>query len=1125
MSSKITDNGRAEFPTCAQADWIVAYENYLTHGVPAPAEFPQQLSDEEKRRLVDVRRALDALHGAFVTHRTSSKHPEPPPQLGDYQILREIGRGGMGIVYEAEQLSMRRKVALKILPLAAMLDPKRLERFHNEVRAAAALDHPHCVPIYAVGEERGVHYYAMKLIRGQSLARVIEELRNRDALADRPTMRSSTPPSTNGHAAGLSSRDMAETTRALETNGANGSVIQTLSMSRSSRKRDYFRRIAELVSQAADALHHAHEQGVVHRDIKPGNLLLDSTGKLWVTDFGLARIEADAGLTMTGDFLGTLCYMAPEQATGKRPLMDHRVDVYSLGCTFYELLTLQPAFGGSDRAALLNKIASENPIPPRRIDPSIPVDLETIISTAMEKDPVDRYATAEELAADLRRFLENQPIRAEPPTFLERATKWCHRHSELSWAAAVMLLFATLVSTAAAVWISRLYRESEQFRKAAVAATGDALEQKAQLERNLYIADMNSAYQAWTERDLRKYESLLLRHRPKSDQERPGIEWRFLWRLGHPRVKVVDRTESPLYDICLSPAGDVYAVAGADGVVRVFGSDDDTLIDQFPTGQGEVNSVSFSPNGQLVATAGDDGTVKIWQWLQKEERLVINAHEDLAFAAIFHPDGKSLFTCGREPNIYMWDAETGEKLAALQGHSETVQQIRLSPTGKMLASGSYDGTVRIWDPDSLKVVHSIEVAAKVNCLAFASDGKRLYAGTVMGGVQGWNVETAEQVFAAESFDGIHSIAVSPSGREVAFGDYSGIVNVFYKSTNTFAARLHDDRVYSLRFSAAGDRLISCSADGRLKTCFYRRAQQSRTVEDMRVPYLKAVGEDLLAGYGKWGAYLIDPLSASVASALTPTERWEGLRSAVGQRRLVVAFRSNEIRLWDADTGEVVHRWQLPSHVRSVAISGSANLVAAAESEERLVVFDSQSGERIHSFTIPTRNANVRFSRNERLLAHSNDAQVTLLDLQTGRNVLTLEGALDGYAIDFSPDGATLATAIDRTIRIWDIESGSLQAAWEGHQAPIRGIRFLSQERTIVSFDETGFAIWDVETGQQYYFHRLGKSRHDLLYLSKPDFKEMYSLAISPDENWIAVSSAGQHGRILDLDVADAWQDN
>jgi serine/threonine protein kinase len=427
------------------------------------------LADLEAGRPVDANRLL-AEHAAIADRLRAclaSLHlveqgawffgPEPESlaeqapalgQLGDFRILREIGRGGMGVVYEAEQISLGRRVALKVLPFAAALDPKQLQRFKNEAHAAAHLHHINIVPVISVGCERGVHYYAMQFIEGQPLSQVIHELRG---LAGRRTAVACVSGSE-----GPSEREpqAAEALTIFALHAATAPHLAGTTLP-STNGPAFFRTVAQLGVQAAEALEHAHDEGVVHRDVKPANLLVDAKGKLWITDFGLAHCRDNAGLTMTGDVVGTLRYMSPEQALAKRSLIDHRTDLYSLGVTLYELLTLEPAFAGSDRQALLRQIAFEEPRTPQRLNKAIPAELETILLKAMEKAPGERYSTAQDLADDLRRFLEDKAIRASRPTLVQRVVKWSRRHRSVVWATVLLLVMALLGSGVATLLIAR----------------------------------------------------------------------------------------------------------------------------------------------------------------------------------------------------------------------------------------------------------------------------------------------------------------------------------------------------------------------------------------------------------------------------------------------------------------------------------------------------------------------------------------------------------------------------------------------------------------------------------------------------------------------------------------------
>jgi tetratricopeptide (TPR) repeat protein len=383
--------------------------------------------------------------------------------LGDFRIVREVGRGGMGVVYEAEQITLGRRVALKVLPLAAALDARALQRFKHEATAAAHLQHTNIVPVYFVGCERGVHFYAMQYVEGQTLAALIADLRRQGV---EPTQE---PPAATGPYVPSSEPAPAAT-----------QPVAGLSTAHSHREPAFFRAVAQLAIQGAEALEHAHQMGVVHRDIKPGNLMVDGRGTLWVTDFGLAQFQTDASLTLTGDLVGTVRYMSPEQALAKHVLIDHRTDIYSLGLTLYELLTLRSAFEGRDRQELLRQISCEEPCRPPRLNRAIPAEVETIVLKAVEKNPADRYATAQALADDLRRWLEDKPIRARQPSLVQRARKWGQRHRPVVRTAAVCLLLTVAVLAGSIGWVVRdqAGRRTETEREASA-----ALEEAAQWQR------------------------------------------------------------------------------------------------------------------------------------------------------------------------------------------------------------------------------------------------------------------------------------------------------------------------------------------------------------------------------------------------------------------------------------------------------------------------------------------------------------------------------------------------------------------------------------------------------------------------------------------------------------------
>ena len=400
---------RDELVDAAIADWLEALEQGQD---PDSREFLARHPDliDELTTFLSDRQRFDRL-AARVAPAAAPLRSQPPCEpagrrLGDFEIIREIGRGGMGIVYEALQISLKRSVALKVLNSGSLFDSRAVLRFRREAEAAAMLRHANIVPIFATGEEAGVYFYAMELIPGPSLDRVLRA------------------GSEGAAAAGTAAIEAA--TAALLPGGC-----------------EYFAAVAALLADAALALHHAHERGVVHRDVKPSNLLLGPGPRLCVSDFGLARIADEPGMTLTAEIIGSPAYMSPEQAKGRTPV-DRRTDIYSLGVTLYELLALRPPFKGARRDEVLFKIIHDEPPPPRRWNPNVPYEIETICLKAIEKEPSRRYQTAADLAHDLGNFAAGRSITARRRGRLERAWGWSRRRPGVSALLTAMIAVVVL---------------------------------------------------------------------------------------------------------------------------------------------------------------------------------------------------------------------------------------------------------------------------------------------------------------------------------------------------------------------------------------------------------------------------------------------------------------------------------------------------------------------------------------------------------------------------------------------------------------------------------------------------------------------------------------------------------
>ena len=375
----------------------------------------------------------DSVANSVIPHATA------PKSFGEFEVIQEIGRGGMGIVYEAQQISLNRRVALKVLSVGLDFSKKSIARFQREAEAAARLHHTNIVPIHTTGVENQIPFYAMELVRGPSLDRVLDQLRS-ESLPE-----SVKDAETEDQEKGIGAESLFESetiTNSLDSTPSGSSSFGS--------GMAYYDNVARMFAEVADALEHAHEEGVIHRDIKPSNLLLGPDGRIHINDFGLARILEEPAMTMTGELMGSPRYMSPEQISVESDEVDHRADVYSLGVTLYELITLQAAYDAKERDRLFSQILNKDPVAPRKINGKIPVDLETICVKAIQKPPNDRYQRAADLADDLRRFVNRRSVAAKRIGWLGRSVKWYRRNRSLAAVTGALLL----VFLASCMWFA-----------------------------------------------------------------------------------------------------------------------------------------------------------------------------------------------------------------------------------------------------------------------------------------------------------------------------------------------------------------------------------------------------------------------------------------------------------------------------------------------------------------------------------------------------------------------------------------------------------------------------------------------------------------------------------------------
>jgi WD40 repeat protein/serine/threonine protein kinase len=764
-----------------------------------------------------VQKVAPQLADEAGSHPTSNiQHPaSSTASLGDFRILREIGRGGMGVVYEAEQLSLGRRVALKVLPFAAMLDKQQLARFKNEARAAATLDHPNIVAIYSVGVERGVHYYAMQLIEGQSLAQVVEQLRgNNDASSSMLDAGSNKTSSIQHPASSIDTQPIARLTTLPDFSS-----------------KEYYRSVAQLGIQAAEALDHAHQNGILHRDIKPANLLVECsqcshhaprdekhhaerdayTLKLWITDFGLARMEQDAGLTMTGDILGTLRYMSPEQALAKRVVVDHRSDIYSLGVTLYELLTLRPAFTGDDRQELLRQIAFEEPRRLQQINARIPQDLQTIVFKAIEKNPGDRYATSKEFGDDLRRFIDHHPIKAKPPTFLHRLTKWSRRHVAVLWTALVATLIGGSTLGVSTVLIAQSRNMAREHASVATLEKEKAIDQRDLAKLNHYYLEIVSGQSELAQSNIARLHQKLIRHLPlDGEPERRGWEWYYLFSFCHPERLAL---YYPTYALCAdwSPDGKYIAAPGA-----IWNASSGECIRVFSPALTLTQDIAWSPDSQRLAWghASDDHVIYIWDRSSDTVRE-LRGHEGSLRCVAFSPDGKKLASGGLDNKVNIWDSEDGAILRTFSTQG-SITSVAWSPADDLLAAGVPDKGIYLLSVASGESITTVEDAQSNQIkLSWRPDGRQLAVNTprywYIVDRADWNIRVRHDNPFGNFRDGA-DVGWNSNGKLLAISQ-GNVVTIWDPIADQTVDKLigHVERVNSLDWSPDGDQLVTTDA--------------------------------------------------------------------------------------------------------------------------------------------------------------------------------------------------------------------------------------------------------------------------------------------------------------------------
>jgi WD40 repeat protein/serine/threonine protein kinase/tetratricopeptide (TPR) repeat protein len=1044
---------------------------------------------------------------------------EPPAgalglqRLGDYRILRAIGRGGMGVVYEAEQESLGRRVALKVLSAGALADPKQVRRFEREAKAAARLHHTNIVPVFGVGEQDGHHYLVMQFIAGPGLDAVLEDLRQLRRAKPAAGPAAVLVPEL-GRGAGSTPAEVARSllsgqfagdgpisvgpTVTYSGGGQNGSAPPTIApavgpaadpssavllssaegSSSSDPVRRYYRSVALIGIQVAVALEYANRQGILHRDVKPSNLLLDNRGNVWVADFGLAKTSDADDLTHTGDILGILRYMAPERFQGK---CDARSDVYSLGLTLYEMVALRPAYEASDQHALIERVLHEEPERLKKLAPGLPRDLETIIAKASAREPAGRYATAAALAEDLKRFVEDRPIRARRVSAAERLARWCRRNPRLavSMGVAATALFAALV-------LSLLYA-NRQAQDAAVlrAALSESDRRLAMrnLERGRAAFEKGHVGEGmvWTVEALR-----MATEARDENWKRVARANLSAWRRHLVELKGLLSHGDQVSSLAFSLDGKTILTGSFDRTARLWDAETGRPIGEPLANPERVFSVAFSPDGRTILTGCGDGTARLWDAATRRPSGGPLKHMDVGSVPLgdivssvaFSPDGRTILTGGWDNRARLWDAATGRSIDPPLPHPYIVNSVAFSPDGLIILTGCGDGKARLWNaatgqPLCPPLVHAEGNTTQGFSVAFRPDGRTVLTGCWDTTARRWDAHTGQPIGQALGHaDRVNSVAFRPDGQTILTGCVDGTAQLWDAATGRRIGRPlgQTGEVSGVAFSPDTRSILIGSTDGTARLWDCRVDQPIHRPLDYGAVVFGPDGKTILtAGSGQVqlreiasGRLLGRPVDH--ARALLPP-----MALSPDGRMILIRGGDTAARLWEADTGQALGPpLEHPDKVGSVAFSPDGRTILTGCNDGTVRLWDAATRRQLGKISAhQTEVISLVFSPDGRTILAGGFTAARLLDAGTGRPIgppLPHRDRVDGVA--FSPDGKVALTgSFDKSARLWDARTGEPIGPPLMHQSQVWSVAFSPDGRWILTGTLDGSQLWDAATFQ------------------------------------------------------------
>jgi WD40 repeat protein/tetratricopeptide (TPR) repeat protein/tRNA A-37 threonylcarbamoyl transferase component Bud32 len=984
----------------------------------------------------------------------ATSDPAGVRSFGDYEIVREVARGGMGVVFQARQVKLNRTVALKMILAGQLAGESDIRRFHTEAEAAAHLDHPGIVPVFEVGEHEGQHFFSMGFVEGESLAQRLTA----GPLRSRPA--------------------------------------------------------AELLAKVAEAIAYAHGRGVIHRDLKPANILIDAADNPRVTDFGLAKkVQGDSHLTASGQIMGTPSYMPPEQAGRSRGAVGPAADVYALGATLYAMVTGRPPFQAATAMDTVLQVLGDEPVPPRRLNPTVDRDVETICLKCLEKDPARRYPSAQELREDLRRFLAGDSIRARPVGRAERLGRWCRRNP---------LLAGTISSAAAllvAVAVLSMYYADRQ-----VKARAEIAGLLAESNRRLAMLDFERGRAAFEQGQIGP--GLLWMVQALRDATNSGDSaWQHAalanlaaWRPHLPPLQAVFSHENRVRAVAFSPDGKTILTGSQDNTARLWDAASGQPVGQPMRHQFGIPSVAFSPDGRRVLTGSDDKTVRLWDAATGQSIGRPLQHQDAVSAVAFSPDGKTALTGSSDKTARLWDVATSKPIGKPLEHGGAVRAVAFSPDGKIALTASDDNTARLWDAQTgaslgAPLVHDDWVWA----VAFSPDGKTILTGSDDNTARLWDTQTGRPKGSPLRHQhSVRSLAMSADGKTILTGSQDKTARLWDAATGEPIGPplQHQGEVVA----------VALRPDGRIALT----ASEDNTARLWDAATARLVGEPMVhQGEVTAVAFSPDGKAVLTGSDDNTARLWEAdTGQPIGQpwdldhqgsftsmafgpdgRTLVTGGNDRTARLWDADTGRQIGR-PLPysDQIEAVAISPDGQTLLAAGYDKTAQLWEADTGRPIGSplvhegFVLA-----AAFSPDGKAaLTGSLDKTARLWEAASGRPIgapLVHEGVV--LAVAFSPDGKAVLTSNDETARLWDVAT----------QQPIGRPRRLSGGVRAVAFSRNGWIVlterkdhqarlWDIETGQPVG----APMKH------QRDFR---AVAFSPDGRLLATGGFDNMARLWD----------